>query len=797
VKPRKVAWGALAFCLNLAAQTHTAADLGKAVLAAGLDPNECYRIRDVEISEEDARIYLSEGYLMFGRPVNGAPLTAVFSADTEGGDGEILLLPPTQSERKSMAAYTGSPNLNEHFAQAAFIFTEAGARALIGTVQKSGARKTPDIGAIMMERWNRVVANIIGSFESRIVLDLLTPGERSSGYFEAVIQGKKLDDFDVLYDARGYEQMVAGQIVNRKETMWWDTWTSFASRDRRGQPPPEPEEKILSYRIEATLDSSLHMQCVTHMRVKATEESRNLLAFDLSGRMHATSAKVDGQPAEVYERDSVRSGLVQNNGNELLLVLPAKPLDPGSEHDVEIAHEGNVVIDAGHKVYFVSARGSWYPGRGVQFATYDTTWRYPANLQMVSPGKATEDRTEGDMQITRRVPEGPLRILGFNLGEYDRKDSAKNGIGVEVLANKQVEDALRPKPAEAGISEPMSVRRKAATTVGAAPGPPPVILPRPADQLTQIADQVEDSMVWYTARFGDPPIRTLTVSPQPANFGQGFGGMIYLPTLNYVTPDHSAQNENQGFFRDLLLAHETAHQWWGNVVTSGSYHHEWLMESLANYSAMMYLESKMGPKAIEIALERYRKNLFVKGPDGETAESEGAVVQGRRLESSINPEAAVAVMYGKGSWILHMLRRRMGDDNFMKALAETRRRFEWKPMDTEDFRAICAQFLPAGGNDAKLENFFDQWVYGTGVPTLKLSFAVKGGPGAYKLTGTVTQSDAPDDFSVAVPVEIQTGRGKSVQILRTSSDEPVSFTVNVAAANAKAVLDPGWSVLRR
>src|SRR5436305_644052 len=107
-----------------AAQSHAAADLGRSVISAGLDTNECYRVRDIEISKDEARIYLTDGYLMFGKPVNGAPLTAVFSADTDGGDGEILLLPPDRSERKSMAAYAGAPNLNEHFAQAAFIFTD-------------------------------------------------------------------------------------------------------------------------------------------------------------------------------------------------------------------------------------------------------------------------------------------------------------------------------------------------------------------------------------------------------------------------------------------------------------------------------------------------------------------------------------------------------------------------------------------------------------------------------------------------------------------------------------------------
>jgi hypothetical protein len=786
----------LAFCLPLAAQTHTAADLGKQIIAAGLDPNECYRVRDLEIDEEDARFFLTEGYLMFGKPVNGAPLSAVFSADTDGGDGNILLLPPDRSERKSMATYTGSPNLNEHFLQAAFIFTESGARALEEQVRKSDARRAPDIGAVMVGRWGQIVSNLIGSFESRIVLDLLTPGQ-TAGFFQAVIEGKKLGNFDVSYDPRAYEQLIAGQLTNRSGVQLWDTWSSFAARDRRGSPPPDPEQKILSYRIDASLDPALTMHCVTRIRVRTTEESRTLLAFDLSARMHATSAKVDGEPAEVYQRDSVRNGLVHNSLNELLLVLPSKPLEPGTEHEIEIAHEGQVVEAAGHKVYFVNARGTWYPSRGVQFASYDVTWRYPASLDLVSSGKVKEDRTEGDTRITRRVPDGPLRLLGFNLGEYVRKDTERNGIFVEVLANKDVEDALRPK-LEPRPNLPPSLpdlsHRRTPALLTTEPPAVPAAVPKPSDQLAGIADVVQDSMAWYRSKFGEPPVKNITVSPVPGYFGQGFGGMVYLPTVSYLTPDPDTPVKDRAYFRDLLIAHEVAHQWWGNVVTSGSYHHEWLEEALANYSAIMYLETKDGPKSVETALDYYRRELFAKGPDGETPESEGPVVQGRRLEGSNNPHAAVAVMYGKGSWILHMLRRRMGDEQFLKALAEARRRYEWKPMDTEDFRKLCAEFVSPSSNDAKLENFFDQWVYGTGVPTLKLTFAVKG----VKLTGTVTQSDAPDDFSVAVPVEVQAGKGKPlVRQIRTSSDEPVSFTVTVSSPNAKAVLDPGWSVLRR
>src|SRR5439155_20209629 len=140
----------------------------------------------------------------------------------------------------------------------------------------------------------------------------------------------------------------------------------------------------------------------------------NVPPFDLTGQMRPLSAKVDGVEAEVFERDSVRNGVVQNTGNELLLILPKKPLDAGTEHEIEIVHEGKVVLEAGHQVYFVSARGTWYPSRSLQFANYDVTYRYPKYLDLIAAGQVKEDRTEGDVRVTRRVPEGPVRLLGFN-----------------------------------------------------------------------------------------------------------------------------------------------------------------------------------------------------------------------------------------------------------------------------------------------------------------------------------------------------------------------------------------------
>lgn len=792
-----------AFC-----QTQKAADLGRAVIGAGLDPSECYRVREVEFSVDDTQFYLTEGYLIFGKPVNGVPVSAVFSAEVEGGDAEVLLLPPSRSERKSLAGYTGSPNLDEHFSSAVFLFTGAQGAALLDAVRsKETAKKAADIGALLADQGSQMVNNIASSFESRMVLDLLNHDKESQGFFEAVISGRKLGNFDLSYDPRSFEQFAAGQLAARNGKSYWNTWTSFPDRMHRDQPAPSPEVRILSYRIDATLDPSLVLQCVTRIRIAATAASRTVIPLELSGQMIATSAKVDGIPAEIYERDSVRNGLIQNTGNELLLVIPQQPLDPGTEHEIEIVHGGKVVLDTGHQVYYVSARGTWYPSRGLQFATYDVTYHYPKNLDLVSAGLVKEDRTDGDTHTTRHVQDGPVRVLGFNLGQYEQKMVDAGGVQVNVSANKEVEDALRPRPVQfAPVSpEPLAGARPQRPGSGRGMAPlvsdaPPMQAADPSGELSNIAGDVAAAIGFYRARFGDPPVKQVEVSPLPGRFGQGFAGMIYLSTLSYLPatrrPLDSSASYLQVFYGELLRAHEVAHQWWGNVVASPSYHHEWLMEALSNYSALMFLESRKGPKFVDGVLDEYRRQLLTKGENGETSESEGPVVQGRRLENSNNPDAWNAIVYGKGTWIIHMLRRRMGDDRFLKMLAELRRRYEWKTVDTEQFRALCAEFLPAGTPDPKLENFFDEWVYGTGIPTLKLTYSVKGKPGAYKLTGMVAQSDVTDDFSVTVPVEIQTGRGRVVQQVRTGS-EPASFTVAVTGPAARAVLDPGASVLRR
>ena len=201
------------------------------------------------------------------------------------------------------------------------------------------------------------------------------------------------------------------------------------------------------------------------------------------------------------------------------------------------------------------------------------------------------------------------------------------------------------------------------------------------------------------------------------------------------------------------------------------------MEALANYSALMLLEKKKGAKAVDTVLEDYRNHLLTKAESGRTLESAGPITWGIRLQSSLTPGAWRAVTYEKGTWIIHMLRRRMGDAKFLAFLHEICDRYHFKPISTEQFRELAEKYMPGKAPANSLRNFFENWVYGTGIPAIKLTYAMRGA----KLTGTITQKDVADDFSAIVPVEVQVAKTKTIYWLQTASDpEPFSIPMKVA-----------------
>jgi hypothetical protein len=772
-----------------------------------LDPAECYRVRDLSFVKDDIKLYLNEGYLIFSKPVLGQRLSALFTTDIEDGDGEVIVIPPTRSERQSLATFTQSPNLDEHVRTILMILTDDSIAVLRAAIeqQPDSAKKMPAVGALLAERWDPVVANIAAPMQMRLVADLWSALPAKTGLAFFAVSGVTLGNFDILADARANHRMTIRQWAVRDGHDELNVWTDFLPRRVTSQisnvpnaaasnvaAQPESEFTLSNYRIDAEIANDLGMRAATRVSVLIGPDPVRALPFDIARNMQVTGVRIDGAPAELMQGESQRGRI--GNGQEEVEFLAVAPmaLAPGSRHEFEFEHRGNVILTRGDGVYFVSARGSWYPHVPGQFATFDLTFRYPKRLTLVAAGDPVEDRTDGDSRITHRRTTVAAGAAGFDLGIYEKVAGTAAGVNFEVYGNRNLEESLHP-PVTLPSANPAP--RPSFRTHGARlpSAPTPVSdLPDPVARLHAVSADVAASLEFFSGIFGPPAMKTLTVAPIPGGFGQGFPGLVYLSTFAYIDPAARPaalrDAREQVFYSDLMVPHEVAHQWWGSVISTAHSEDEWLLEALANYSSLLWLEKKRGVKEMENVLDGYRGELLQKDTDGKTYESAGPIVWGDRLNGWPNSRAWRSITYGKGTWIMHMLRRRMGDDAFFKLLAEFRRRYEFKLVTTADFQALARELRPRGMREEVIDNFFDNWVYATGIPSLKLRYTVSGVAPAVKLSGSVDQSGAGDDFSMDAPVEVQFAKGASQTIWVRTTGNDNTFTASLRQVPVRVLI---------
>ncbi|MEW6652786.1 MAG: M1 family metallopeptidase [Bacteroidota bacterium] len=141
------------------------------------------------------------------------------------------------------------------------------------------------------------------------------------------------------------------------------------------------------------------------------------------------------------------------------------------------------------------------------------------------------------------------------------------------------------------------------------------------------------------------------------------------------------------FFTDILV-HELAHHWWGNAVGPKTWKDIWLNEGFATYSEALYWEKRAGPKALQTTLNA-KFGTFNSGK----LYDPGDALFGN-------------LVYYKGAWVLHMLRKEIGDEKFFKSLIEYLKLYKYSNASTNDFKTVCENV-----SGIKLTQFFNQWVY--------------------------------------------------------------------------------------
>jgi aminopeptidase N len=235
---------------------------------------------------------------------------------------------------------------------------------------------------------------------------------------------------------------------------------------------------------------------------------------------------------------------------------------------------------------------------------------------------------------------------------------------------------------------------------------------------------------------------------------------------------------------DDIVAHELAHQWFGDLVTCRDWSHAWLNEGFATFCEHLDAEAKGGVDEYRYSLEEHAHGYF--GEDG--ARYRRPIV----CSTYNNPiDLFDRHLYEKGGWVLHMLRCELGDELFFGGVKRYLERHRGSIVETRDLlRALEEE------SGRSLEGFFDQWVFRAGHPELDVKASHDADAGL--LTVRVKQKQSVDavtpQFRFTLELAVVHAKSEELHALEVSQGEQC-FVIKCEKAPTRLAIDPRGAVL--
>jgi aminopeptidase N len=244
-----------------------------------------------------------------------------------------------------------------------------------------------------------------------------------------------------------------------------------------------------------------------------------------------------------------------------------------------------------------------------------------------------------------------------------------------------------------------------------------------------------------------------------------FGGLENASNIFYFENSVNGKNE-----REELIAHETAHQWFGDSATEGDWYHVWLSEGFATYFAALYQEHVYGREKLSSVMSSKRKTVIEFAKKNTAPIVDTTIVDINKVLS--------ANTYQKAAWVLHMLRREMGNEAFHRGIREYYNTYKGGTALSKDFTRIMQRYA-----SVDLTTFFQRWLYVGGHPHINGTWTYD--PKQKTVIIDVTLSQNGD---YGVPLDILVDSRAEVVFL-----EPGRQSVRLKSDQkpVKMVMDPG------
>ena len=443
-----------------------------------------------------------------------------------------------------------------------------------------------------------------------------------------------------------------------------------------------------------------------------------------------------------------------------VIVTFAEPIAPEQETSVTIVYRAQ-------------------PKQGLYFRTPEMGYK-PEDMHVWSQGETSEARhwypcwdspnAKFTSEVTCHVPEGMV-VLSNGKIVSEEKDSGSGTIAVRWLQDKPHANYLICLVA--GYLKKVEDKYKNV----------PLAFYTPASQIEQARNSFKDTkdiMGFFEEEIGVPYPWAKYYQVCVDDFGWGGMENTSLTTLHESTL-HTTDFENLRTSQGLV-AHEMAHQWFGDLVTCKDWANVWLNEGFATYYDHLYDGHKNGHDALLYDMYESAKSIV------NQANQTNSVV---RRNYNTPEEQFGYLAYPKGSWILHMLRSQLGDDLYRRCIKTYLQRHQFQSVVTEDLNRVIEEL-----SGRSFDQFFDQWVYHASQPELAVSYSWDQKSKLAKISIQQNQRLSENVLLFNFPLTIRfTSKSGSVDRQITVKEKSAEFYFPLTEAPEVVRIDPQVSVL--
>lgn len=730
-----------------------------------------FEVRNLALAGTDLVLRMREG--------------AAFTADIAGratalvlrGRGEMIFSPPDAAERAQLEIFSGKPVLRAEFREALVRLHpgELDARitqgALVATpTDESDLRHAQEFFDTTINKTYSLDLHDLSADRWSLV--------PSAGDLVAEISTRRHGDLTYALSGGESEDISLFQRATRRNI---SVYASAEKLERRGRFYSEDDlvdYDILDHDIDLRITPSREwIEGSARLRARIRTPSTSTLTLRLAEALVVRSV-VSADHGRLMHLRVV-------NQNNLIVTLP-RPVDQGDIVELTVRYGGRLPPQLpDREVAAVSADQDFEP---ITIAP-EPRWIY-SNRTYWYPQSTVTDFATARLRIT--VPE-PLDVLATGIESGPPIEAAPAAPGGDPARTFTFESGMPVRYLTCVISRFTPISTQPIGPGGRASAGVPTTLnvvssPRQSGRARSTGEQAGRIFSFYQSLLGGAPYPELTVAVSESELPGGHSPAYFvivnqtLPNANLTwRTDPVSFNNYPSFF----LAHEIAHQWWGQAVGWKNYHEQWISEGFAQYFAALYAGELNGPDALNAVLRQMRRWALERT-------DEGPIYLGYRLGHLENDSRVFrALVYNKSAVVLHMLRRLVGDEGFFRGLRRFYERGRFEKTGTDDFRRVME--AETGRN---LERFFERWIYGFGVPTVQVTHTVEQDPdGASFVVLRAEQEGLIYDLPIAVEIEQESRAVRHVVLML--DDRSAELRVPVEGRVRRVKVDSDETALAR